>query len=404
MQRLFFLQSSFSDHHSHYYGEALGWAAACRARGVAPRFYINRKADPAIVAELAAVPAFAHETDTVIEPDPVCQRLADFLAVSASLAEGCALLERDGIGGNDVAVVTFATERDLFGAAIWLATLAPARRPSFVFVFHVPDFAWVTDAERRNVQGDYSRMRYAMKRLKEVLPPEKTIVLAVSDKLAAALGPVLDHPCALCPMPTLYAEADAAADIAPHVDLRAPGEYRTEKGAGIVVPVFLRVARQRPGTRFAMQIVRAEWAPPLQSELAPLAAYGATCLIEYAVAGHAQFQARLRQSDVLLLAYQWQRYAIRTSGVFSEAVGFGIPTVVPDRTWMSDRLAEGWGAGTVFRDYTVEAIAAAAIAALDARAALRERAARRAAEWRQANCPAAALDLIIARTERRTTA
>lgn len=398
VRRLFLLQPSLSDHHSHHHGEALGWIDACRARGVAPRLFVNRQAEPAIVAALDAVPAFAHESDTVLERDPVCQHIADFLTIAGSVAEGCALLDREAIGADDVAVVAFATERDLLGAAMWLATLAPGRRPRFVFVFHVPDFTWTTDAARQKVRGDYSRLRYAMKRLKAVLPPEKIIVFAISDKLATALGPMLDHPCRVGPMPTFYAEESAEAVAGPRVDLRAAGEYRTEKGAGIIAPVFSSIARQRPGTRFAVQIVRPEWAQALQSELAPLAAVGSSCVFEYALPDHALFQARLRQSDVLLLAYQWQRYALRSSGLFSEAVAFGIPAVVPDQSWMADRLAEGWGAGMVFGDYTVEAIAAAAIEALDARVLLRERAARRAAEWRRTNCPAALLDLIIART------
>jgi hypothetical protein len=109
---------------------------------------------------------------------------------------------------------------------------------------------------------------------------------------------------------------------------------------------------------------------------------------------HADYLARLRQSDILLLPYQPERYVLRASGVFSEAVAYGIVTVVPDRSWMAAQLREGWGAGCVFREWSVDSIAAATIEAIDRYGALAAIAGRRAAEWRRKNCAAAMLDAI----------
>lgn len=76
---------------------------------------------------------------------------------------------------------------------------------------------------------------------------------------------------------------------------------------------------------------------------------------------------------------------------------------VPDRTWMSDMLAAGWGGGTVFAEPTVDNIAAAVNAAIDACPALKQKAAARAAEWRRTNSVNALLDTILRRAVSKTT-
>jgi hypothetical protein len=85
--------------------------------------------------------------------------------------------------------------------------------------------------------------------------------------------------------------------------------------------------------------------------------------------------------------------------VFSEAMAYGIATVVPDRSWMATQLQEGWGAGTVFNEWTVDSIAAASLEAIDNCAALAVAAKRRTLEWRRKNCAAALLDAIAARID-----
>ena len=403
MSRLFLLHQGLVDRHSHYYGEALGWREACREQGIAAHLYVNREADPALVAELSAVPAFAHATDAVLEPDKLCQPLADFITVSESFAQGCRALERDGIGGSDVAVVTYASERDLYGAALWLERLPAQQRPRLVFIFYQPDFGWTIDRERNRLDGDFSRMRYGMKRLRAVLPAGKLAVYATTIGLAKALEPIIEYPCGVCPMPTYYGAAGAFA--APgardetRVNVRLAGEFRIEKGAELVVPAILRVAELRPGTSFALQVYREDVARIVAEGLAPLDSGASRCVVEFGQLDHMAYQRRLVRSDILLLPYVWWRYALRSSGVFSEAVGFGLVTVVPDRTWMADCLRNGWGAGVAFAEPTVEEIAQAVLAALDRYPALKEQAVRLSEVWRLRNCAARMIEQIIQRTD-----
>ncbi|HEX4192024.1 MAG TPA: hypothetical protein VHY80_02960, partial [Stellaceae bacterium] len=225
---------------------------------------------------------------------------------------------------------------------------------------------------------------------------------AMSADLAQALAPMIDYPCIVGAMPTFYIDDAVLALIAaqlPRVNIRMAGEFRVERGAELAIDVMLRVAAQRTGTSFGLQLTRQEEAQVVASLLKPLDAARSVCHIHWGLMEHADYLARLKQSDILLLPYQPERYALRTSGVFSEAMAYGIVTIVPDRTWMATQLQEGWGAGTVFRDWTANSIVTAAVDAIDKYGALAVKAESRAMEWRRKNCAAALLDEIAARLD-----
>jgi hypothetical protein len=398
--RFFFAQPNLFDHHSHYYGEALGWKSVCAARGIAARFYIHAKAGASIVAELDAHPTFPYHTDSRFDSDPLSQSLANFIKGSESFAASYEQFERDGIGADDVAIVTYSSERDLYGAARWLARLPRERRPTFVFIFHVPDFSWTLDAAGENLSGDFSRWRFAIRELKAVLPSEKMLLLATSAALANALTGLLQHPCEIGCSPKFYIDDTVLAPIAaglPRVNLRMAGEFRPERGAELVTSVIRRVAMQRPGTVFGLQVTDESVARHVGQELSAIAAHQSRCYIDYGNAAHPDYQARLKQSDVVFMPYQAHRYTFRASGVFAEASAFGIVTVVPDRTWMAEQLAAGLGAGTVFRDWSVDAMTNACLETLAQYPNLVQRAQSGIAEWRRRNSTATMLEKILAR-------
>ena len=95
------------------------------------------------------------------------------------------------------------------------------------------------------------------------------------------------------------------------------------------------------------------------------------------------------------MPYNWQRYAVRPSGVFSEAAGYAIVTVLPDRTWAADKLAEGHGSGTIFRDFSVESIIEALLTASDQYRELKALALAKKLAWQQAHSTMALLDNIL---------
>src|SRR6201999_2885776 len=163
---------------------------------------------------------------------------------------------------------------------------------SFAFIFHIPDIAWTIDASGDNLTGHFSRWQEGMRQTEAVLTPEKLLLSATTVKLANALSAVLVHPCIAGPLPTFYLDDAVLAPIAarlPRVNVRMAGDVRLERGAELVTEVILRVAVQRPGTSFALQLTNEEQAHAAAKALAPLAAHRAHCYIDYGLQGHPDY-------------------------------------------------------------------------------------------------------------------
>ncbi len=122
-----------------------------------------------------------------------------------------------------------------------------------------------------------------------------------------------------------------------------------------------------------------------------------TVHLHYGPLGQEEFLRRLARSDIVLLPYRWQRYAMRASGVFSEALGLGRVVVAPAATVMGDGLAAGQGAGVTFRGFSAAAVAEALIAASDGLPGLSALAQARRAAWRTAQTADALLAQVLRR-------
>jgi hypothetical protein len=247
--------------------------------------------------------------------------------------------------------------------------------------------------DRTGVAADFSEFLAAMTQLTPLLPPERIGLFATTPHLAALMRSVAQHPCAEAPHPTFYlADEVLAAKPEPPVHVCVPGELREEKGSNLVSDILLRFADARPDKPLTVQANSEADASALAERLASCRSPHS---VYYGRMGHMQYQRHLVASDILLLPYDWRRYALRASGVFSEAAGFGIVTVVPDRTWMADSLRAGFGGGTIFAEQTVDSILEALIEASDNHAALRERARRTMQDWRRRHSIAALLETIL---------
>ena len=407
MERVFIVHHGLSDLHSHYFGEAIGWREACRARGIAPRFYISRDALPSIVRELEAQPVFPFPSDAMVEQNPRCQQLSDYLELGGLFGDALHALDADGVGGDDLVIVPFASERDIFGAALWLQRLAPAARPTIAFTFMIPDFRWRVTENRSRLVGDISYYAYASKRILSVLPAHKLILNSIDPRLCRTISAATQHPCTEVPLGTYFPDdADFAAPAGegpPRVHVGVAGEFRPEKGSDLIPDVLLRFGEQRPDRAIALQVPDAAWAAALDERFRRKG-MGAPYLLYYGWVEHNEYLRRLTRCDILLLPYHWERYAIRPSGIFSEAVGYGVVPVVPERTWAADKLADGWGAGTTFRDFSAASMVEALVAASDDFPALKEKAARSTLAWRQSQSTAALLDKILDQARNSTQA
>jgi hypothetical protein len=394
MRRLHVIHHGLRDRRSHYYGEAKGWIAACRERGVDYRLYVHDTTAPEIARELSALPVFRHRAGTASLTQLTGQGNADVAVLAGWFADGCAALAGEGVGAEDSVVVTFASEIEVLGTAEWLARLGPERRPPVSLIFHrEPCLNAVIAEDRTGITADFSDFIRGMERMKTLLPPDRLRLCATTPHLSALLRSVAQHPCEEAPHPSYYLPDEVLAAVPePRAHVCVPGQLRLEKGSELVAEILLRFAEARPGKRLTVQANDEEDARTMADRLA-------SCKSPYSVyfgeLAHASYQRHLVQSDIVLLPYDWQRYALRASGVFSEAVGFGIVAVVPDRTWMADNLRAHRGGGTIFREQTAASILEALIEASDNHATLRARARQSMQAWRRVHSTAALLEKML---------
>jgi len=202
--RIFLIQHGLEDRHTHFYGETLGWIRELRRRGIGFRLFAQRGAAPDIVAECGAEPLFPFAPGARVRKDPVSDRLETFLRFGAEFGKGCTAMGGD-IAAQDLVIVAFATERELFGVSQWLRSVPAEKRPRIVFIHLIPDFDWKISDDGLSITGDMSFHRFAAHQMAEV--SDRFHLFASSEKLGKALTGAYGRPCAVAPVPLAYFDA-----------------------------------------------------------------------------------------------------------------------------------------------------------------------------------------------------
>lgn len=394
--RIHLLQHMLTSYFGHWFNETLGWMAAARQAGIDLRVYGARDMTAEALAQTGARGVYGMTQDIAArfgvpsryarKPEPHCQPLIDFMAWSEAFRLACHAVAEAGIAEDELLAVPFATIYEVHGTALWLDAVPAARRPSVLFHFHEPHHTWRIEPDRDRAKADFSLSRYAGRRLQALLPPQRVILTAHDPRLCALLQQALLVPCHLAPVMMHYGASEPAgapgAGKGRPLLISMPGDFRKERGGLEVIEAFCALAERKREVRFLVQ-VRAEKEAIALRERFRRAASPARLEIQVGPTPQEQYLDQLTRSDIVFLPYRWERYAIRASGVFSEAVAYGLPVVVPANTWMADQLAAGRGAGETFAERTPGAMADALARAVERITELQESARLRSADWRR---------------------
>lgn len=384
--RVFLIQHGLVDKHSHYYGETLKYVEAIREMGAEPVVYAHVSCEPGIVAELGARPAFPLKTDLMVDQDPLTAELSRFIVCANAFAQALTrnLPPPANFAQDDLVLVPYGTQNEAYGLGIWLRSLPLEKRPYVALVCHRPEFTWKIDGKREQVKGNASFWRFAGRLLSQT-SRARVALFAPDARLVRFLGTASGLAWRVCGMPTpWFAPLPAALSAAGDIDVGMMGEYRPERGSRIVPETLALIDRQRPGLRYFVHVGNPGDRAGLESELATLG-FSGTLEIATGNLSSEEFVHNLLRIRLVVLPYMAQYYAMRSSGVLSECAGYGIPAVVPQGTWLSDRLDEKKAAGTMFREWTARSVAAATVDALDKLPALADEAARLCGPWREEN-------------------
>ena len=141
------------------------------------------------------------------------------------------------------------------------------------------------------------------------------------------------------------------------------GVMRKEKGSDLLAGVILRVLRYHPGCRFFLQANPPGWEKRWKDSIGPVGMRRVH--LHRGEMTQEEYQSAVSRADLVLSPYLPEKYALQTSGVFSEAMAMGKVSVVPADTWMAEMVLKHKGGGVLYPRHEVEAIAEAILTALE---------------------------------------
>lgn len=379
--RLVVVDSSLLDIDMHNFNFARGVVRDGPKLGLAPRMVIPRRAAGRLAETIDASAVLSMSVDDLLMQDGLSWRIADAIDGGAMLADDLAALDGPDAIGGAVVVLPTATAREMLGLAL---AIERGHRPlAVVLGFHELKTG---DAEQRSTNQALGLLRYATNRLRRVFPAEQILVSATTGALAKRLAEILNHTARLWPHPMWYDLALPAPDPAgPAADGRTTiavlGGTRRDKGGELLVDIARHAQPLAGRARLLVQLMprsRGREGNPIAEGLAddPLVVVRRGTMPESVLLHHCG------TADAILLPYEPEEYRERASGIFALAVALGRPVIVPDGTWMAERLREGEATGLIVAVHAAFAYARAMARIVDDRARFLEAAALRAASWR----------------------
>ncbi len=389
--KIHFCQHGLRGYGGHYLSATRAWRAAVEAAGLTWRGYAHQSLPAALAAALDVVPLFAYLPYAEVDPDPISREITDLLYLSEQFGKALALVK--DVAAEDIVVVDFCSEREIYGVARWLRMLPADKRPRVAACIHMPDASWTTDADRRDLSGRIAHWRFAINQLRASIPAQRIVIGATDPRLATFLTTILGMPTRVIVDVRVF-DPDLIAIKSPaEFDVIIAGGWRSEKGAELISEVLLGLKRSGRAMRVAVQVDTDERARLLLDTLKPGGGFSLDLVTEDLPP--ADYFRRLCKSRLVLLAYAAKMYALRCSGIANEAWGYGIPVIAPAKTWMSDRIEDETGTGALFYQFHPLSIVATTLRALDEVEKLGADARARAPGWRERHGGAAALATIL---------
>jgi glycosyltransferase involved in cell wall biosynthesis len=259
---------------------------------------------------------------------------------ASSIVDGLDAIDQE-FGLHDADVVLFNTVRQwsLPGIVKWLESRPMDACPKIAIILHYT-------SQRTHGQADETTAEYK-KALSEIAVSKRAECISLfadSEELAVEFTELSGIPCGVVVIPHV-GDIDRTFPRDREISVVAAGPAREDKGFNLL-PAALKALNeaQRPG-RMIVQGYSFQHGAQVARTITALRRGGATILQDEL--SNAQFRTLLASADLIVLPYATEYYHSQTSGVFAEALGAGIPVVVPEDTWMARQIAE-FGGGLTY--------------------------------------------------------
>jgi glycosyltransferase involved in cell wall biosynthesis len=334
----------------HSFNELLHFKNESLSIGLTPRILVHRSTDERIATEIGAervldlLPAFEVNAGNFVLSTAV---FADTARLFAPLRTW---LDAECLDTSDIIYFPRGHPILIRGIGRWLSEQPGDKRPA-VFFRIIGDE--LTDLDTGRFKPRAAFYRLASADLADMPGRDRVFFLVNSKAKARSVSRVLrrrpfmmQHHFGRPPDTTQATEASNPT-VYVHVNGRS-GRCLTNLGEAIK-----RVHAVEPTARFLIKPAGdiAEAMAALDPVDRPLVE------ILPLQANTAEYFGNLARSTLVMLAYEAQPYRFLTSGVFTEAASLGKPVIVPDGTWMADKIAEGFGVGLSFADHSAQTLA-----------------------------------------------
>jgi glycosyltransferase involved in cell wall biosynthesis len=266
-----------------------------------------------------------------------------------------------------------------------LDAAARCLRPRHPFIVH---FVSASRLEQRFTSRKRwrKRLQATCRTLRRMHQRGSVRLCAQGEPVAAEISRLVGLPVATMPMMIPWQDAERSPPGNPP-RVGFVGEIRTEKGFDQFLEALPLVQGKLQVDALVTRLAEGMSCGEFERKIQPLRSHPCVTL-RTELANPREYLSQVARLDVLALAYSPEAYRLRSSNIFTEAIGLETVPVIPRATWMGE-LVEKLGVGVAYEPYDAAGLARAIDTALrqlpQLRARLRELAPRWRAEHHVAN-------------------
>jgi glycosyltransferase involved in cell wall biosynthesis len=360
-----FLDNGLISRGEHSYSLVKTVGAALSRRGLPCRVFAARCMDPAIAAELGAVPHFTrtlYDNEGPLLEIPAWARGGSFprrisehrsaRLLNASFASDLVALPPDVSTAETLWVVPGLSQNQILGLVRTLLAAQEATRPRVVCqLMFPPDWTPWGRIARHGAAIYRTAFRHGAPLIGKSL-----YFTAENEPIAALYRESFGIEAEILPVP--FGGTRQARPCKGRPTFGYLGYSKSDKGFHLL-PQAIALCRSRGiEADFAIQIRHDGWEATTVAAEQALRGIDGICLIE-GVLDEEGFVRETDRIDVMLLPYDPVLFGLRGSGLFTQSVAAGRPVVASAGTFAAAEIARGAAEGEVFAPYDAPALAEA---------------------------------------------
>lgn len=286
------------------------------------RFYANFYAETKVALSLPASPICY---EGIYPPDGDFESV--YRASTASTIAALKKMDSTDVGPDAILIMHTVTLYQLGGLAQWFSALPTSWRPKLCIQFQFPlEFRLPRDS------ASYERAITLARAASGTLTETGRVRFAANSALLAEhISRQLHQRCAMLPLPIRWPDLNYPISPDPGPIFGFFGGLRPEKGASIIAQAIPAFAARYPDAHFLVHAPRGESVP---SAVGTLENIPQVDLIRRNFKLKRDYFKQFIKASCILLPYDPDEYAYRTSGVLIEALGLNRLIITTKKSWL----------------------------------------------------------------------